>query len=145
MNAILITLNVVVLSGLAALSFVWPPALFAFLIVGPLSLLSFWWISSGGVSARTIFVSTAILATGALFVGSYLWPMAAFGWVIVGPIVILGLVDMLQTSNTSSSRISTDGPSTARSAPSSTSARRAPGTRSPSAPSSMSTARATSG
>jgi glutamate synthase domain-containing protein 2 len=97
MNAILITLNVVVLSGLAALSFVWPPALFAFLIVGPLSLLSFWWISSGGVSARTIFVSTAILATGALFVGSYLWPMAAFGWVIVGPIVILGLVDMLQT------------------------------------------------
>jgi hypothetical protein len=46
MNAILITLNVVVLSGLAALSFVWPPALFAFLIVGPLSLLSFWWISS---------------------------------------------------------------------------------------------------
>ena len=35
MNAILITLNIIVLSSLGALAFMWPPALFAFLVVGP--------------------------------------------------------------------------------------------------------------
>ena len=58
MNAILITLNVIVLATLAALAYEWRPALFAYLIVGPFSLLSLWGISKGGVSARTIFVTT---------------------------------------------------------------------------------------
>jgi hypothetical protein len=97
MSAILITLNVVVLSSLGALAFIWPPALFAFLLVGPLSILSFWGISSSGLSARTIFVSTATFAIGGIFTASYFSPLANFGWVIVGPIILLGTVDMLQT------------------------------------------------
>lgn len=97
MHAILITLNVIVISGLIALSREWPPALFAFLIVGPLSLISIWWTSSGGISARTIFVSTAALAITGLVAASYFWPLAWYGGVIVAPLVMLGLMDMLQT------------------------------------------------
>ena len=70
MNAILITINVVVLLCLAALGYQWPPALFAFLIVGPFSILSFWGISSGDVSARTIFVTTTVGAVGGLAIAN---------------------------------------------------------------------------
>jgi len=97
MSAILITLNVILLAGLIALAFVWPPALFSFLVVGPLSILCFWSLSRGEVSARTIFVSTAALAVGGVVGASYFWPAASFGWIIVAPIVLLGCVDMLQT------------------------------------------------
>jgi hypothetical protein len=45
MKAILITLNIIVLSALAALAIEWPPALFAFLLVGPISIISIWGIS----------------------------------------------------------------------------------------------------
>ncbi|MFK7895948.1 MAG: FMN-binding glutamate synthase family protein [Myxococcota bacterium] len=97
MNAILITLNIILISSLAVLGWNWPPALFAFLIVGPLSLISIWWASSGGISARTIFVSTAALAIGGIAVAGYFWPSAWYGSVIVAPIILLGLADMLQT------------------------------------------------
>ena len=97
MSALLVTLNVILLSCLGSLALVWPPALFAFLFVGPLSILSFWGISKGDVSARTIFLSTAAAAVGGLAGASYYWPSASFGWLVVGPIVALGCVDMLQT------------------------------------------------
>ncbi|MFT5444289.1 MAG: glutamate synthase domain-containing protein 2 [Myxococcota bacterium] len=97
MNAILITLNIIVLSSLAALATQWPPALFAFLIVGPLSILSIWGISSNGVSARVIFVSTSALIIAGVAAASYVWPSAIYGYVIVAPIILLGTRDMLQT------------------------------------------------
>jgi glutamate synthase domain-containing protein 2 len=97
MNAILITLNIIILSSLIALGRQWPPALFAFLVVGPLSILSVWGISKGGVSARTIFVTTAAVVISALAGVSYYWPSAWYGMLLVGPIVLLGLFDMLQT------------------------------------------------
>ncbi len=96
MNTILITLNIILISGLIALGREWPPALFAFLIVGPLSLISIWWTSNGGVSARTIFVSTAAAAIAGVAAAGYFWPSAWYGSVIVAPIVVLGIVDMLQ-------------------------------------------------
>jgi hypothetical protein len=71
MNAILITLNVIVLLCLAALGYEWPPALFAFLVVGPFSALSLWGISSGDVSARTIFVTTTVVAVGGIAMASF--------------------------------------------------------------------------
>lgn len=97
MNAILITLNIILLSSLGALAVNWPPALFSFLVVGPLSLLSIWGISNGGISARTIFVTTAALAISGVVVSSYFFPAAYYGMLLVGPLVLLGLVDMLQT------------------------------------------------
>ncbi len=96
MKAILITLNVVVLSSLAVLSRYWHPALFAFLIVGPLSLLSLWSVSRSGISVRTIFVATAAVAIGGLVVAGYFMPAAWYGFALVGPIVVLGTIDMLQ-------------------------------------------------
>ena len=98
MKAILLTLNVIVIGGLIALARVWPPAAFAFLLVGPLAILSIWSVSQGGVSVRAIFVSTACAAVSGLLAATYLFtPMAAYGFVLVGPIVLLGAVDMLQT------------------------------------------------
>jgi len=97
MNAILITLNVIVLATLAALAYEWRPALFAYLIVGPFSLLSLWGISKGGVSARTIFVTTTAVVGASLAVASFFYPVALYGAVLVGPIVLLGITDMLQT------------------------------------------------
>ena len=98
MKAILLTLNVIVISGLIALARVWPPAAFAFLVVGPLAVLSIWSVSQGGVSVRAIFVSTACAAVSGLLAATYLLtPMAAYGFLLVGPIVMLGAVDMLQT------------------------------------------------
>lgn len=97
MRAILITLNIIIISSLVALGFQWPPALFAFLVVLPLTLLSFWGMSSGGVSARTIFGTTAAVSVSVLAVVSYYWPTAWYGMLLVGPIILLGLVDMLQT------------------------------------------------
>lgn len=96
MNAILITLNVIVLLALAALGYEWPPALFAYLVVGPFSVLSLWGISKGEVSARTIFVTTAVVMIGGLAVASYFLPFAWYGVIVIGPIVALGCVDMLQ-------------------------------------------------
>ena len=97
MNAILITLNIIILSSLAALGVQWPPAFFAFLLIGPLALLSVWSISKGGVSARTIFGTTAAVMLGAIATASYFWPSAWYGMLLVGPIVLLGFADMLQT------------------------------------------------
>jgi len=97
MKAILITLNIIVLSALAALAIEWPPALFAFLLVGPLSIISIWGISKGGLSARMIFVSTAAISLAGIAAGSYFSPAAYYGLLIVGPIVLLGTADMLQT------------------------------------------------
>ncbi len=97
MNAILITLNVILLSSLGALGYQWPPALFAFLIVGPLTVLSIWGASGGGVSARAIFVTTSAIAVGGIAASSFVWPAAWYGALIVGPIVLLGTADMLQT------------------------------------------------
>ncbi len=97
MGAILITLNVSVLSALALLGWQWPPAFFAFLIVGPLSVLSLWGISSGDVSARTIFVSTAAISIGGIATLGYFWPVSWYGLLLIAPIVTLGIVDMLQT------------------------------------------------
>ena len=77
MNAILITLNIIVLSCLVALGLRWPPALFAFLVVGPLSIISIWGISKGGLSARLIFVSTAAIAIAGVVLASYFWPAAS--------------------------------------------------------------------
>jgi len=97
MNAILITLNVILLSSLGALGYQWPPALFAFLIIGPLSVLSIWGESGGAVSARAIFVTTSIAAVSGIVVGSLFWPAAWYGALIVGPLVLLGVADLLQT------------------------------------------------
>lgn len=97
MNAILITLNIIVLSCLGALGFKWPPALFAFLVVGPLSIISIRGISKGGLSARLIFISTTAIAITGVVSAGYVWPAAYYGFLIVGPIVLLGLADMLQT------------------------------------------------
>ena len=97
MNPILITLNIILLASLGALGYEWPPALFAFLIVGPLSVLSVWGASGGGISARTIFVTTSTAAAVGIVVSSYFWPAAWYGALIAGPIVLLGTVDMLQT------------------------------------------------
>jgi glutamate synthase domain-containing protein 2 len=97
MSAILITSNIIVLTGLAALALRWPPALFAFLLIGPLSILSFWGISRGGASVRAIFVTTAALALSGVAFASYFWPAALYGYILVGPIVLLGFVDLFQT------------------------------------------------
>ena len=97
MNAILITLNVIVLASLAALGYNWPPALFAYLVVGPFSVLSLWGISKGDVSARTIFVTTTVVAVGGLAIASFFEPSAVYGFILVGPMVLLGVADMLQT------------------------------------------------
>ncbi len=96
MNAILVTLNVIVLASLAAIGHQWAPALYAFLIVGPFSVLSLWGISRGEVSARTIFVTTTVVVVGGLAVASFFQPAAAYGAILVGPIVMLGVTDMLQ-------------------------------------------------
>ena len=100
MNAILITLNIIILSSLVALGLYWPPALFAFLVVVPLAVLSLWGISNGGVSARTIFGTLAAVSISLLAGLSYIWPAAWFGMLLVGPIVLLGLFDMLQKKQT---------------------------------------------
>jgi glutamate synthase domain-containing protein 2 len=97
MNAILITLNIIVLSCLVALGFRWPPALFALLVVGPLSIMSIWGIWNGRLSARLIFISTAAIAITGVVAASYFWSAAYYGFLIVGPIVLLGLTDMVQT------------------------------------------------
>ncbi|MEZ4282176.1 MAG: FMN-binding glutamate synthase family protein [Myxococcota bacterium] len=97
MNAILVTLNIILFSSLVALGLQWPPALFAFLVVGPLSLLSIRRLFSGGVSARVIFGTTAAVAITVIAGLSYVWPAAWYGMLLVGPIVLLGIVDMLQT------------------------------------------------
>ena len=97
MNPILITFNIILLAGLGALGYEWPPALFAFLIVGPLSVLSIWGASGGGVSARTIFVTTSAAAGVGIVASSYFTSAAWYGAVLVGPIILLGTVDMLQT------------------------------------------------
>ena len=97
MNAILITLNIIVLAALGVLSYEWPPALFALVIVVPFSLLSLWGVSTGGLSARSIFVTTAALVIGGIAIASFYAPIALYGAVVAGPIVLLGVVDMLQT------------------------------------------------
>ena len=97
MNAILVTLNIIVLSTLGALAAEWPPALFAFLIVGPVSILSIWGISKGGLSARMIFVSTSAISLSGVVLASYFWPAGYYGFLVIGPIVLLGMADMLQT------------------------------------------------
>ena len=97
MQSILVTLNVIVIAGLIALAQIWPPALFAFLVVGPLSVLSIWSVSKGGVSARSIFVSSACVVIAGLVGASYLTPLAWYGFVVAGPIIMLGAIDMLQT------------------------------------------------
>jgi glutamate synthase domain-containing protein 2 len=97
MNAILITLNIIVLSTLGALAIEWPPALFAFLFVGPLSIISIWGISKGGLSARMIFVSTAAISLAGIVGASYFSPAAYYGLLVVGPFVLLGFADMLQS------------------------------------------------
>ena len=91
MNAILVTLNIIVLSCVVALARYWPPALFALLLVGPLSLLSIRRIWSGGVSARVIFGTTAAVAISVIAGLSYVWPAAWYGMLLVGPIVLLGI------------------------------------------------------
>ena len=90
MNAILITLNIIVLSALAALAIEWPPALFAFLLVGPISILSIWGISKGGLSARMIFVSTGAISLAGIVAGSYFSPAAYYGLLVVAPVVLPG-------------------------------------------------------
>ena len=97
MQSILVTLNVIVIAGLIVLAQIWPPALFAFLVVGPLSVLSIWSVSKGGVSARSSFVSSACAVIAGLVGASYLTPLAWYGFVIAGPIIMLGAIDMLQT------------------------------------------------
>jgi len=97
MNAILLTLNIIIFSSLVALGLQWPPALFAFLVVGPLSLLSIRRLFSGGASARVIFGTTAAVAISVIAGLGYVWPGAWYGMLLVGPIVLLGIVDMLQT------------------------------------------------
>ncbi len=97
MNAILITLNIIVLAALGVLGYEWPPALFALVIVVPFSLLSLWGVSTGGLSARSIFVTTAALVIGGIAIASFWAPIALYGAVVAGPIVLLGVVDMLQT------------------------------------------------
>lgn len=96
MGALLITLNVIVLSALAVLGWQWPPAFFAYLVVGPLSILSLWGVSSGDLSARTIFVTTAAVSIGSIAIAGYYWPLAWNGLMIVLPFTALGILDMLQ-------------------------------------------------
>ena len=76
MNAILITLNVILLSSLGALAYQWPPALFSFLVIGPLSILSIWGATGGQQSARAVFVTTAAFAIAGIVITSYFWPAA---------------------------------------------------------------------
>jgi hypothetical protein len=97
LKPILYALNGIVLSGLAALAYRWPPAAFGFLLVGPLSLLSIWGTTRGGMSARTVFVTTAALTSAGIFGASYFTPLAFYGLLIVVPFIMLGLFDMLQT------------------------------------------------
>ena len=97
MGAILITLNVSVLTALALLGWQWPPAFFAVLVVGPLSILSLWSISAGDISARTVFVTTAAVSIGGIATLGYFWPAALYGLFLIAPIVTLGVADMLQT------------------------------------------------
>ena len=47
-----------------------------------------------------IFGTTAAVAISVIAGMSYVWPAAWYGMLLVGPIVLLGLVDMLQTSQT---------------------------------------------
>lgn len=98
MNATIVTLNVIVLSTLGALGYQWPPALFAFLIVGPISVLSIRRTTRGLVSARVIFVTTATIAVTGIVVASYFWPAAWFGALVVVPMIALGIADILQTN-----------------------------------------------
>lgn len=97
MTLFVITLNIIVLASLAALASVWPSALFAFLVVGPLSALSITTVTRGGMSARAIFVTTAVLAISGIVIAGYWWSAAYLGLLLVAPIVVLGLSDMIQT------------------------------------------------
>ena len=97
MNLILIFANVILLSIIGLMGSQWPPVLFAFLIVGPISILSVWSTSSGSISARSIFVTTAVIAVSGIALGGVFWPASWFGAILVGPIIALGVSDMLQT------------------------------------------------
>ena len=96
MRAAFVAINLAVVLALAALATQWPPAGFAFLLVGPLMLLGTRSVFAGALSARALFVTTACVSSGALAGLAALWPQAAYGFAIVGPIVMLGCVDMLQ-------------------------------------------------
>ncbi|MDP6978481.1 MAG: FMN-binding glutamate synthase family protein [Myxococcota bacterium] len=97
MKAFLNTGILIVVSCLAVLTWVWPPALFAFLLVGPLAALSVWGLSGGELSARDIFVWTAVAAITSVVVVGYFWPVALLGMLLIGPIIFLGAWDMSQT------------------------------------------------
>lgn len=97
MNVTTIALNAVLLLGLAALGLQWPPALFALLLVVPLSVLSVVRTSTAGVSARAIFFGSSAAAIVGITVASYFWVSAWYGFVLVGPIIALGIADVLQT------------------------------------------------
>ena len=97
MKALVVAANVSALLGLGALSLYWPPAAFAFVLVGPLSLYGVRSLSDGGVSARAIFVTSACAATAGIAALTWVWPPALFAAVLAGPIVALGFFDMIQT------------------------------------------------
>jgi glutamate synthase domain-containing protein 2 len=97
MSVILIAANVILLSIIGVVGSQWPPVLFAYLIVGPISILSVWSTSSGSISARAIFVTTAVIAVFGIALGSVFWPASWFGAILVCPIILLGVLDMLQT------------------------------------------------
>jgi glutamate synthase domain-containing protein 2 len=96
MPALLIALNATLLLSLVVLGYQWPPALFSLLFIGPLSILSLSRAIRGHVSARAIFVATAVFACSGIVVAAYFRPGAWFGFLLVGPIILLGAADMLQ-------------------------------------------------
>jgi glutamate synthase domain-containing protein 2 len=97
MPAVLITLNLTLLLTLAVIGYQWPPALFALLFVGPLSILSVSRAIRGHVSARAVFVATAVFACSGIAVAGYFRPGAWYGALLIAPIILLGIVDMVQT------------------------------------------------
>jgi len=96
MPALVITLNLTLLLSLAVLGYQWPPAFFALLFLGPLSILSLSRAIRGHISARAVFVATAVFACGGIAAVGYFRPSAWWGGLLVAPIILLGVVDMFQ-------------------------------------------------
>ncbi len=96
MRAGLITFFLVLTAILAGITAQWPPAGFAFLLVGPLAMLGLRHLPLDELSARAVFVITASLAVTSVAGLAALWPPGAYGALVVAPIVGLGIVDMIQ-------------------------------------------------
>jgi hypothetical protein len=64
MKPILITLTIIIFTAIGVLTNYWPPAGFAFVVIGTLAILGVRSLMTGGVSVRAIFVTHGGDSTG---------------------------------------------------------------------------------